>query len=52
MISRVLSGFAMWNLEGPFGIAGHGRPGAHVEQRDGYPVDVDLLELLTGSRVA
>jgi Endoglucanase len=44
-------GYAMWNLEGPFGIVGHGRPGARVEQRHGYAVDVDLLELLTSSRV-
>jgi endoglucanase len=44
-------GYAMWNLEGPFGIVGHGRPGARVEQRHGYPVDVDLLELLISSRV-
>jgi endoglucanase len=44
-------GYALWNLEGPFGIVGHGRPGARVEQRHGYPVDVDLLELLIGSRV-
>lgn len=44
-------GYALWNLEGPFGIIGHGRPGARVEMRHGYPVDVDLLELLLGSRV-
>jgi hypothetical protein len=41
----------MWNLEGPFGIVGHGRPGARVEPRHGYAVDVDLRELLTSSRV-
>jgi aryl-phospho-beta-D-glucosidase BglC (GH1 family) len=44
-------GYAMWNFEGPFGIVGHGRPGARIEQRDGYPVDVDLLDLMLSSRV-
>ncbi len=44
-------GYAMWNLEGPFGIIGHGRPGARIEKRDGYPVDIDLLELMLASRV-
>lgn len=38
-------GYAMWNFEGPFGIIGHGRPGARIERRGGYDVDVDLLEL-------
>ena len=45
-------GYAMWNFEGPFGIIGHGRPGARFEWRGGYDVDVDLLELMIGSRVA
>lgn len=45
-------GYAMWNLEGPFGIIDHGRAGARIEQRDGYPVDVELLELFLTSRVA
>ena len=44
-------GYAMWNLEGPFGIVGHGRAGARTEERHGYAVDIDLLELLTSSRV-
>jgi aryl-phospho-beta-D-glucosidase BglC (GH1 family) len=44
-------GYAMWNFEGPFGVVGHGRPGARIEQRDGYPVDVDLLDLMLASRV-
>lgn len=44
-------GYAMWNFAGPFGIIGHGREGARVETRRGYEVDVDLLELMTGSRV-
>ncbi|HEX2756397.1 MAG TPA: cellulase family glycosylhydrolase [Candidatus Limnocylindrales bacterium] len=45
-------GWAMWNLEGPFGIVGHGRPGARIEMRHGYPVDVDLLELMLSSRIS
>lgn len=45
-------GYAMWNFEGPFGIVGHGRSGARVEQRHGYPVDIDLLELILNARVA
>jgi len=44
-------GFALWNFEGPFGIVGHGRPGARFEPRDGYLVDVDLLDLLLAARV-
>jgi len=43
-------GFAMWNFEGPFGIVGHRREGARFEQRRGYAVDVDLLELLLAAR--
>jgi aryl-phospho-beta-D-glucosidase BglC (GH1 family) len=45
-------GYALWNFEGPFGIVGHGRPGARFEQRRGYLVDRDLLELLLAGRVA
>jgi endoglucanase len=44
-------GYAMWNFEGPFGIIGHGRPGARSETRDGDEGDVDLLELMLASRV-
>jgi endoglucanase len=44
-------GYAMWNFAGPFGIVGHGRPGARFENRGGYEVDVDLLELMIASRV-
>lgn len=43
-------GYAMWQFEGPFGIVGHGRSGARIEQRDGYAVDVDLLELMLNAR--
>ncbi len=44
-------GYAMWNFEGPFGIVGHGRAGARIEDRGGYAVDVELLELMLTSRV-
>jgi endoglucanase len=39
-------GYAMWNFEGPFGIIGHGRKGARIEQVRGYPVDRELLDLM------
>lgn len=44
-------GYAMWHFEGPFGIVGHGRAGARVEERSGYAVDADLLDLMVTSRV-
>lgn len=43
-------GYALWEFEGPFGIVGHGRTGARVEPRDGYPVDVELLDKLLAAR--
>lgn len=43
-------GYAMWNFDGPFGIIGHGRKGARIEEWRGYPVDLELLELMTGAR--
>lgn len=43
-------GYALWEFQGPFGIVGHGRPGAHVERQGGYDVDVALLDLLKGAR--
>jgi len=45
-------GWAMWNFEGPFGIIGHRREGARFEMRGGYPVDIDLLDLLLASRIS
>lgn len=39
-------GYALWQFEGPFGIVGHGRPGARFETIDGYQVDRDLFEIL------
>jgi aryl-phospho-beta-D-glucosidase BglC (GH1 family) len=44
-------GYALWEFEGAFGIIGHGRPGARIEDVDGYAVDRDLLELLLQNRV-
>lgn len=43
-------GCALWQFEGPFGIVGHGRPGARFEERHGYLVDIDLLELMLAAR--
>ncbi len=45
-------GYAMWNFQGPFGIIGHGRPGAKLECIAGYDVDRALLDLMLGSRVS
>ncbi|MFF5234739.1 glycoside hydrolase family 5 protein [Dactylosporangium sp. NPDC000521] len=39
-------GYALWEFEGPFGIVGHHRPGARFERRDGFDVDVRLLDLM------
>jgi endoglucanase len=44
-------GYALWNFKGPFGLIDHGRPGARIETRHGFEVDVDLLELMLGSRI-
>ncbi|HPH97095.1 MAG TPA: cellulase family glycosylhydrolase [Anaerolineaceae bacterium] len=44
-------GYAMWNFAGPFGIIGHGRPGARFEPFQGYAVDRDLLDLFLEHRV-
>ena len=43
-------GFGLWEFEGPFGIIGHGRPGAHFEARDGFMVDRRLLDLMLSAR--
>ena len=43
-------GYAMWQFHGPFGIIGHGRPGARLESIAGYQVDRALLELLLENR--
>ena len=44
-------GYALWEFEGPFGIVGHSRPGATFENKDGYLVDRNLLELMQATRV-
>lgn len=45
-------GYAMWNLQGPFGIIDHGRPGAKLERMHGYDVDRVQLELLLENRLS
>ena len=42
-------GFALWEFAGPFGIVGHGRPGAVFEERDGFRVDRNLLDMMQAS---
>ncbi len=44
-------GFSLWNFEGPFGIINHGRPGAKIEDYQGYPVDRELLDLILANRI-
>jgi hypothetical protein len=39
-------GWALWNFEGNFGLAGHRRPGARFEAVDGYAVDRELLDIM------
>lgn len=39
-------GFLLWNFQGPFGIADHGRPGTEYKKIDGFKIDYKLLELL------
>lgn len=43
-------GYAMWQVEGPFGIIKHGRPGARFESVKGYDVDRILLDLMLENR--
>lgn len=43
-------GYALWEFEGPFGIAGHARPGAVLEPMHGFAVDRALLDLLLEHR--
>lgn len=45
-------GYGLWEFNGPFGIAGHGRPGAKYETLHGFQVDRDLLDLMLASRVS
>lgn len=44
-------GYALWQFEGPFGIIGHGRPGATFEPILGYEVDRTLLDLVIEKRI-
>jgi endoglucanase len=43
-------GYSMWEFEGNFGIASHGRPGVKYETIEGFEVDRDLLNLMIESR--
>jgi hypothetical protein len=43
-------GFRVWEFEGAFGIAGHGRPGAAYAPLHGCNVDTALLDLLRAGR--
>jgi hypothetical protein len=43
-------GYALWQFQGPFGIADHGRPGAKLERIAGYPVERALLDLFLENR--
>jgi endoglucanase len=45
-------GYALWNFAGPFGVVGHGRPGATLAEFDGWRVDRHLLDLLRAHRVS
>ncbi|WP_061963149.1 glycoside hydrolase family 5 protein [Demequina aurantiaca] len=44
-------GWALWNFEGPFGLVNTGRTGAHRAHRNGYDVDIEMLDLLIERRV-
>lgn len=43
-------GWAMWNFRGNFGLVDPARPGARVENVDGFDVDRDLLDLMLSKR--
>lgn len=45
-------GYSLWNFEGPFGVVGHGRPGARFAKRSGYMVDEGMMELYRDAMVA
>jgi aryl-phospho-beta-D-glucosidase BglC (GH1 family) len=44
-------GYALWNFKGPFGVAGHGRPGVKYEKTDGFSIDRALWDLLLENRI-
>ena len=45
-------GYSLWEFDGSFGIANHGRPGAVYENFEGLNIDRALLELMIESRVS
>ena len=44
-------GYVLWNLNGPFGVINHGRPGTNYTRMNGLDVDAELLALLKDNRV-
>lgn len=44
-------GYSMWEFEGAFGIANHGRPNTKYESLHGFQIDRELLDLMLESRV-
>lgn len=43
-------GYALWNFQGDFGIAEHGRPGTEYSVYHGYKIDKRLLALYLANR--
>jgi hypothetical protein len=43
-------GYSLWEFDGNFGIANHGRPGVKYENFEGLNIDRALLELMLESR--
>lgn len=43
-------GYSLWEFEGSFGIAGHGRPNSRYETIEGFEIDRELLDLMLNSR--
>ena len=44
-------GYSLWEFDGSFGIANHGRPGTVYENFEGLNIDRALLDLMLESRV-
>lgn len=45
-------GYSLWEFDGDFGIANHGRPGVKYENFEGLNIDRALLDLMLESRVS
>ena len=46
LINELHSGWALWNLRGPFGVVDSERKGTKYQDFHGHQLDVTLLELL------